>query len=169
MANPRPNKKTCVEDCLCLCIHRLPKGRNILRWCQGENEVASVEYERTQDAITIRAQVIAMSPIALSVRDHHFQLATAPSFREIGMQQWIMCECGRKFRKLFLPSGKTEFRCRHCHNLTHRTAQIHNGYLARAQKRTSAIAASFGSKKPARQAFAIKATLSMPTSISSEW
>ena len=158
----RPPKKTCVEDCLNINIHKMPKGRNILRWMQDNKEIASLEYERTQDAITFRAQVIALSPKPRSIQNHHIKLATAPSFREIGLQQWFVCECGSKFRNLYMPASKADFRCRFCHNLTHRSAQTHNGYLARRKSQPDVIREALASRKPDRVAFGIKAAIAAP-------
>lgn len=165
----RPPKKGCVEDCLCLWIHRLPKGRNILRWRQGETEIASLEYERGAEDVSFRAQVITLKPIPRSVQEHRFALATAPSFREIGTQQWLICECGRKFRKLFLPVGKTEFRCRFCHNLIHRSAQTHSGYRARVAQQPSHLARSIQSQSQQRRSLVVKIALATSSKVGSEW
>lgn len=164
MPSSRPPKRTCVEDCLSIWIVRMPKGRNILRWRQGETEIASLEYERTRDEISFRAQTIAMKPQARSVRDHRFMLAS-PTSNEIPGQQWFLCECGRKCLKLYLPHGKNDFRCRDCHNLTHRSAQIHNGRLARLMLNPKELADALTSWHPLRRALAMRASLALPVAI----
>jgi hypothetical protein len=169
MPSRYPTKRGVVDDCLHLWIHKMPKGRNILRWKIGESEVASLEYERCSDEVCIRAQVISLRPQSRSVGEHRFKLETAPSFREIGLQQWFRCECGQRCSKLFLPRAKTEFRCRNCHNLTHRSAQTRNSRLVNAQRHQIALAEAFASKSSQRRAFAVKAVLSMPTLDGCEW
>lgn len=155
----RPPKRTCVEDCLPICIHRMPKGKNILRWMQSETEIASLEYERTQDEITIRAQVIAIKPQSRSVRDHRFALKTGACLPGIDTQQWIICECGRAASKLYIPLGKTDFRCRHCHNLTNRSAQTHSKRLALMLKHSMEIQQALTHWHPSRRALALQASL----------
>jgi hypothetical protein len=158
MPNPRKPKKTCVEDCLCLWIHRMPKGRNILRWRQGETEIASLEYERTQDQITFRTQTITMRPKARSVGNHRIALETGTP-PDVSGQQWLRCECGQRFSKLFLPAGKNEFRCRYCHNLTHHSAQTHNGYMARVAQHPERLTAAIQSSRQASQLLGVKSIL----------
>jgi len=44
-----------------------------------------------------------------------------------GLRWWWSCSCGRRVSALFLPSiCATEFKCRHCHFLTYRSAQRHD-------------------------------------------
>ena len=50
-----------------------------------------------------------------------------------GSRWWFICPliindqpCNRRVRKLYLPPGEVYFGCRHCHDLTYRSAQEHD-------------------------------------------
>jgi len=43
-----------------------------------------------------------------------------------GKRYWLVCACGTRAGRLYLPPGQTIFRCRTCHNLTYETTQKHN-------------------------------------------
>jgi hypothetical protein len=161
MPSRYPTKRGVVDDCLSLWIHKMPKGRNILRWKIGESEVASLEYERSQDEVHIRAQVISLRPQSRSVGEHRFKLEATTQPDNNGIQQWFTCECGRRTCKLFLPIGKTDFRCSHCHNLTHRSAQIRNSRMERLIQRPDELARALVSRFPRRRMLALKATIAM--------
>jgi hypothetical protein len=64
--------------------------------------------------------------------NYSVQLATTrPRFG--GLRWWFICPlvvngraCGRRVGKLYLPPGGRYFGCRHCHELTYRSAQEHD-------------------------------------------
>lgn len=46
-----------------------------------------------------------------------------------GRRFWLLCRCGRRSGRLYLPPGQRAFKCRHCHNLTYRSAREHDQRL----------------------------------------
>lgn len=52
-----------------------------------------------------------------------------------GVQWWFKCpRCDRRVRFIYLPPGKVRFACRHCHNLTYRSAQEHDKTMDRYRR-----------------------------------
>lgn len=43
-----------------------------------------------------------------------------------GKRFWFLCGCGKRVERLYLSPGRRVFRCRHCYNLTYRSAQRHD-------------------------------------------
>jgi hypothetical protein len=61
---------------------------------------------------------------------------TRPRFG--GLRWWFICpliangrKCGRRVGKLYLPPGGKYYGCRHCYDLTYRSAQASNSRLTR--------------------------------------
>lgn len=75
--------------------------------------------------ILLRAEDAAGTP--LCYRNTIPIVTTTPNFA--GVRYWFRCDCGRRVGRLFLPSGAQEFQCRHCLNLTYRSAQQHDSAL----------------------------------------
>jgi hypothetical protein len=49
-----------------------------------------------------------------------------------GRRYWFCCPlvgCGRRVRKLYLPSGGNYFGCRHCYNLTYESCNESHGFI----------------------------------------
>ncbi|MGA8215918.1 MAG: hypothetical protein WB799_20160 [Candidatus Sulfotelmatobacter sp.] len=84
-------------------------------------------------------------------------ITTTPSHLG-GKRHWFKCPivrdgktCGRRVGRLYLPPGAPAFGCRHCHNLTYRSAREHNkrkGALAR-----NAFVTAGGVRKPAQNLY----------------
>ncbi|MBN1181820.1 MAG: hypothetical protein JXB49_05995 [Bacteroidales bacterium] len=48
-----------------------------------------------------------------------------------GVRYWFVCpECKRRAGTLYRPPGASCFKCRHCHNLTYSSSQVHDSRLA---------------------------------------
>ncbi len=46
-----------------------------------------------------------------------------------GKRFWFQCGCGKRVGRVYMPPGHQVFRCRHCYNLTYRSAQTHDQRL----------------------------------------
>lgn len=141
-----------VEDCLQLAISGLPSGKGRIVWEQGGEAIASVDYERTEDRVTIPAQPLSLRP-PRHIQSHDFALV------QIRLRQCFVCVCGKRAAKLYLPADESAFRCRHCYWLTHRSAQTHikNEYLL--AKHPEKIAAALASPRQSTRLLAARALI----------
>lgn len=133
MGRPRTTTRLTVEDCLPLSVHQIMPGKQTVTWMQGEKKLASLDYERSRDAVTISSQSISMRPVR-TIDAHRLALTTTMQWRNKSAQQWFLCGCGKRVAKMYLAPSQTEFRCRHCLRLTYRSAQQHDArenYLIR--------------------------------------
>ena len=48
-----------------------------------------------------------------------------------GQRKWIICNCGKRVRKLYRPESKTLFKCRICHDLMYQSQEsnVYDGWL----------------------------------------
>jgi hypothetical protein len=159
MARPRTTTRLVVENCLPLWIVRLPQGRRELRFHRGNEPVASIEYERTESSVRIRAQVISFRPILQSVDEHFIDLCNTAQSDNDAIQQWFLCACGQRVAKLYLPPAELEFRCRKCYNLTYRSTQTHDARLSYLARHPDELAKALHSPKLSRRLLAVKAAL----------
>ena len=90
----------------------------------------SIEYTLTQTgssdlAIHIRRQCPRLNTV---VDEQTIPLTTVRPHLG-GKRFWFLCGCGRRAGRLYLPLGQRVFRCRHCYNLTYRSAREHDQRL----------------------------------------
>jgi hypothetical protein len=117
--------KFTVEDCRSLEIggfrgRIFPHSSGVVTWTRDGVVTSSVSYVVTWNpmpTLTLhyrQGKIDTQEPIPLE--------ATCPYFG--GRRWWFLCpSCSRRVGKLFLSRGAKYFGCRHCHNLTHRSAQ----------------------------------------------
>jgi hypothetical protein len=79
--------------------------------------------------------------------------ATRPRFG--GLRWWFLCPlvvrgvpCGRRVGKLYLPPGGRYFGCRHCHDLTYRSAQEHDKRVDLFRRNPAALQAVMNGDAP---------------------
>jgi hypothetical protein len=135
MGRHRWTSRLTVEDCtlrLCVAAFRragtfaCPAGTiSTLKWTgPGDELLGRLEcrVEHTGPAglaIYIRRQC---ARISAPVDEQTVSLATVrPPLG--GKRFWFLCACGKRAGRLYLPPGQRVFRCRHCYNLTYRSAQ----------------------------------------------
>lgn len=140
-------KKLTVESCLALDMSKLVRDGLIVRgdvagplwWTDTRTgEVtASLRYmlaptPDTEDRMTMTLQYAVTSRGEKQEVSETVPLVTTrPRFG--GLRWWFQCPltgdgvyCGRRVGKLYLPPGATYFGCRHCYDLTYRSAQEHD-------------------------------------------
>lgn len=115
-----------------------PLARIECEWCVWEPDGLGI-LVRAEDAGGAALCYRQMIPI----------VATAPNFG--GERYWFRCDCGRRVGRLFLPWGAREFQCRHCLNLTYRSAQQHDATLCALARDDDAIGRALSSGKIGRQ------------------
>ena len=140
----RPRKKTVVEDCKSLDANRWMR-EGILKagvWHSGgwawfrdkehTEQSSSIGYEvNTRDDPSWLRLYYTFTQNQQAL-DYRIRLETTrPRFG--GLRWWFICplvingaSCGRRVGKLYLPTGSRYFGCRHCHELTYRSAQEHD-------------------------------------------
>ena len=54
-----------------------------------------------------------------------------------GCRKWIICNCGKRVRKLYRPESKTFFKCRNCHDLMYQSQEsnVYDGWLRKTANR----------------------------------
>ena len=138
--------KQTVEGCRCLSVNRWRRegivapethGRGLWGWHDAETEEvrARIGYEVQTTAVSGWVRLMyTFSSVSggeekKSELDYRTQLVTTPCHFG-GMRWWFRCglmvnarPCGRRVAKLYLPPRAKCFGCRHCHNLTYRSAQ----------------------------------------------
>jgi hypothetical protein len=75
------------------------------------------------------------------------------------VNHWFVCHCGRRVQKLWLPADESVFRCRTCHNLTHRSAQTHNRLEYALAKDEKKLYAALTSTRRSTRFMAMRALL----------
>lgn len=135
-----------VEECLCLNVTELrvagtfdatPGTKGSISWESGLEGIrfGPLRFEAWKDwagsvAIRVPAQRLNLAGMSMRSPGQTVRLAvTRPHFG--GERCWFLCECGKRVGRLYLPPEQSIFRCRHCHDLTYRSAQEHN---TRAEK-----------------------------------
>ncbi|MEA3406613.1 MAG: hypothetical protein U9R48_00855 [Chloroflexota bacterium] len=147
-------KKTTVEQCRWLDVNRWMREGIIGadHWRKGAWEwrdvrtgerTSRIGYEvRTQGASGwVRLYyTLTSGPHDGEEIDYRVPLTTTrPHFG--GQRWWFSCPgrgCGgRRVGKLYLPPGEIYFLCRHCHDLTYRSAQEHDKTMDRYRRMSS--------------------------------
>jgi hypothetical protein len=85
--------------------------------------------------------------------DYQIRLTvTRPRFG--GLRWWFICPlvvngrpCGRRVGKLYLPPGGRYYGCRHCYQLTYRSAQKHDKRVDALRRNPAALMALMGDPK----------------------
>ena len=89
-----------------------------------------VDREPTGWEINIRSQRIADDAFA----DEQKIYVTNVRPHLGGKRYWLLCPCGTKVGRLYLPFGAQIFRCWHCYNLTYTSSQTHNQCKSRRDR-----------------------------------
>jgi hypothetical protein len=145
----RWNKKTTVEDCRSLPISVLARAGVFRqgpghywtwRWYVGEGEDKKETASMGMTTWGTAGRVTALQFTYTIMRptgekeslDYRVEVVATPcNFG--GERYWFVCplvkgeyRCGRRVTKLYLPSGGKYYGCRHCYDLTYRSAQEHD-------------------------------------------
>jgi hypothetical protein len=106
--------------------------RGEIAWSDGESRLAEVGWAAylppgtegwTADphfTLTYRVRSKDEAPRPIKQRFH--LVATQPHYG--GLRWFIVCVCGRRVAKLYLPFGRCGFRCRHCRQLRYRSQRL---------------------------------------------
>jgi hypothetical protein len=150
----RSGKKTTVEECQDLDANRWVR-EGILkagvqrwggwRWVYHDGRENSIGYEvDTLDQATpfVRLFYTLTHPQTKEQVPLDYRVAlTTTRPRYGGLRWWFVCPlaaggcpCGRRVAKLYLPPRGHYFGCRHCHDLTYRSAQTHDGRVSRLRR-----------------------------------
>lgn len=81
--------------------------------------------------------------------------STRPHFG--GTRYWFVCECGRRVGRLYLPPGKQNFACRHCHYLIRKSARQHDARVYRLARDPAAWNAALDDRKLTRRLLGMSA------------
>jgi hypothetical protein len=140
----RSSKKTVVEDCRSLDANRWMR-EGILQlgihrsgswaWFRDaslKEQTSAIDYEVNTLDVPPWVRLFYTFTQSKDAIDYRIRLVTTePRFG--GLRWWFICSlslngraCGRRVRKLYLPPGGRYFGCRHCYNLTYRSAQEHD-------------------------------------------
>ena len=113
-------RRRTVEECLTLDVNKLVKGHlwgesfGEVVWRRGEMEIRSIAY-------TLKAresQLVLHAPL-----DQDIPLVTT-QLHGGGRRWWFSCpNCRRRVGRLYLPTGKHYFLCRHCEGLTYESCE----------------------------------------------
>ena len=143
----RPSKKAVVEDCRELDANRWTREKILApgvhlsggwtwRNATTGEQTASIGYEvYTRDMAEPWLRLCYTLTASGQAIEYTVRLtATRPRFG--GLRWWFVCPlsvngrpCERRVAKLYLPPHGRYFGCRHCHNLTYRSAQEHDKRL----------------------------------------
>ena len=131
-------KKTQVEHCRRFAIGDLIKGiryvegggglwRGGITWSLAGRYVADITYTIRIDSGLLVELAYNLTPAGGEPEQINYtvRLTSAP-LPWGGLRYWFICpvkNCGRRARKLYLAPGGKYFACRHCYNLTYKSAQ----------------------------------------------
>ncbi len=135
------SKKGTVEDCCCLDIKRMVET-DVIVWDIWHSGTWRWSDSRTGETVsTVGFEVDTLRNSSFSwlrlhykinrteeVVDYRIRLQTTPPHYG-GLRWWFTCPilgCGRRIAKLYLPPGGRYFGCRHCYQLTYKSAQEHD-------------------------------------------
>jgi hypothetical protein len=151
MGRHRWTTRLTVEDCqLCLCVasfHRAgtfacPPGTiSTLKWTSPSDEwLGRLECRLDHSGPTGLAIYIRRQCARISVPvDEQLVPITTVQPHLGGKRFWFLCGCGRRAGRLYLPPGQGIFRCRHCYNLTYRSAREHDQRLYDLSRNPAAL------------------------------
>jgi hypothetical protein len=155
----RSGKKKVVEHCLSLDVNRWARGGTLRagascggawRWTYpGGRESTVVYWLDTRDPDTSLVLLSYDLTVAGQERPQPVECpvrltTTVPHFG--GLRWWFLCPlvvnghpCNRRVGKLYLPPGRRDFGCRHCHDLTYTSCQQHDKRVDRLRKDPEAL------------------------------
>ena len=171
VGRPRWTTRLTVEDCLPLDIESFRHAGTIpstqlgasgeMFWTSpsgiplgGLDYVTQTTWHATK--IHIRDQVIVWRSQPIEIPEQRIEITTSKT-NFGGERYWFYCGCWRQVGKLYLPPGKTIFRCRRCYNLTYRSAQQHDHRVYDLARDPSALQAALASEKIGRRLLALHA------------
>jgi hypothetical protein len=146
MGRHRWTSRLTVEQCpLCLCVasfHRAglftcPAGTsNTLTWTMADGEwLGRLECRLDSGTGAASGLAIYIHPqlvrFGMPVDEQTIPVTTVRP--NLGSKRyWLVCACGKRAGRLYLPPGQRVLRCRGCYNLTYRSSQQHNKSSAAA-------------------------------------
>ncbi len=97
-----------------------------MTWGQNQSRLAEADYLTTETAVTLSFKD--------SLRSFQKTISVVASECFLGgCRRWFLCPhrgpagtCLQRVRCLYLPSWASQFGCRHCHRLIHRSAHEHD-------------------------------------------
>lgn len=93
------------------------------QWTFGNGVTAKVGLYVRREGIALDYTITRFGCEPQAVHDAVPVVWTACNYG--GERAWFECpDCGIRRRVLYLPTGKTRFRCQKCHNLAHSTQQM---------------------------------------------
>jgi hypothetical protein len=106
--------------------------------------------------IHIHEQVRMLCSQLVEIPEQKIELSTSPT-NFGGERYWFLCGCWAQVGRLYLPPREGVFRCRHCYNLIHRSAQRHDQRIYRLARNPAALKAALESEKQSRRLLAVSA------------
>ncbi len=118
--------KTLVENCFVLDIKLVKKNLHLVRehrgGVAGYFNIVQGEKQSVADYCFDYTNEFDYLIIQYGEKDQRIKLAT--SELRFGERSWFVCKCGNRVSKLYLPPGKTEFKCRHCYRLSYEVQNL---------------------------------------------
>ena len=153
----RPTKKRTVEDCRELDVFSMARAgvlragvRDCGSWCwfrdaARKDKTSSIDYEVDSTGPAPWLRLSYSFKDDKSSFDYRVALATTrPHFG--GLRWWFLCPltvngraCRRRVGKLYLPPSGRYFGCRHCYDLTYRSAQEHDARVDALRRNPAAL------------------------------
>jgi hypothetical protein len=122
----RPGRKKRVEECNFLDVDLLAKDgilqeghteRTDLIW--GETFTATIDANAA-DLDHAQVQLWFVPPGAVASQETHQVFGVVMLRLRFGGLRWLLvCDCGRRARRVYLPPSAEHFGCRTCHNLAY--------------------------------------------------
>lgn len=118
-------RKTSTENCISLDVRQLFRwsgADGVMRtctWSRGQRELASLEWALDRDGLSLIYSGTDKGT-GKARRQKYWFAATWTPCNLGGQRIWLLCDCGRRVAKLYVPfGGEPLFRCRHCLSLTY--------------------------------------------------
>jgi hypothetical protein len=139
MGRHRWTSRFTVEECLPLDVEKFHQAgpaladaspaSGTMSWTRDGDVVGTIRYEIIPNAgrvsVCIPCQSIMQDGENRPVEQCLISVTTVRP--HLGGRRFLfVCRCGRRVRLLYLPPGEQMFGCRHCHDLTYRSAQQHD-------------------------------------------
>lgn len=150
----------CAASCHIFGVFTSPLGSSWRAfWIGGEDApLGSIEYHLTQSGPTGLALYLRRQCVRLNVIVEQ-QLIPVGTVRPHlgGKRFWFQCGCGKRVGRLYMPPGQQVFRCRHCYNLTYRSAQTHDQRLYDLARDPLGLRTALDSEKSSRALLGVRA------------
>lgn len=131
-------RKLTVENCVSLVASQARRAGHLPNGCsetylplthpQTGERVETLHYafvENKQGFRILWLRSMVWQDKRLDLEQRIPLMTTRPYFG--GVRWWFAClSCQRRVGRLYLPPGRNYFACRHCYNLTYRSAQEHD-------------------------------------------